>query len=107
MDKKQRYSKITEPMPGFYEITSSFVQMHLLVGQHHALLVDTGYGFIDLPGIVRNITELPLYIVNPMGTLTMHVAIHPSISRFISTQRIFRYSKHIIRSSAGESCMIL
>ena len=33
-------------MPGFYEITSSFVQMHLVVGQHHALLVDTGYGFM-------------------------------------------------------------
>lgn len=67
MDKKQRYFKITEPMPGLYEIASSFVQMHLLVGQHHALLVDTGYGFMDLPGIVRGITDLPLYIVNSHG----------------------------------------
>lgn len=54
-------------MPGLYEIASSFVQMHLLVGQHHALLVDTGYGFMDLPGIVRGITDLPLYIVNSHG----------------------------------------
>lgn len=68
MDKSERkYFKIEEPMPGFYEISSCLVQMHLLVGSHHALLVDTGYGFTNLPEVVREITDLPLYIVNSHG----------------------------------------
>ena len=68
MDKKgKKYFKVEEPMPGLFEISSCFVQMHLLVGEHHALLVDTGYGFTNLPGLVREITDLPLYIVNSHG----------------------------------------
>ena len=68
MDKKgKKYFKVEEPMPGLFEISSCFVQMHLLVGEHHVLLVDTGYGFTNLPGLVREITDLPLYIVNFHG----------------------------------------
>lgn len=68
MDKKEKkYFKIEEPMPGFFEISSCLVQTHLLVGEHHALLVDTGYGFTNLPEVVRGITDLPLYIVNSHG----------------------------------------
>lgn len=85
--KERRYFKIQEVMPGFYEIGSSFVQVHLLVGEHHALLLDTGYGFMNLPGIIKEITDLPLYIVNShghfdhaCGNSTFHqpVYIHPA-----------------------------
>lgn len=64
---EKKYFKIEEPMPGFFEISSCLVQMHLLVGRHHALLVDTGYGFTNLPEVVREITDLPLFIVNSHG----------------------------------------
>ena len=36
----------------------------LLVGNEKAALIDTGLGFCDLPGIVREITKLPLLILN-------------------------------------------
>lgn len=43
------------------------VFMDLLVGSEKALLFDTGYGFGDLKGTIRKITDLPLYVVNSHG----------------------------------------
>ena len=59
--------RLTEILPGAYRIENSAVHMDLLVGEHHALLFDTGYGFGDLHGFVRNITKLPMYVVNSHG----------------------------------------
>ena len=59
--------QLTEILPGVYRIENSAVHMDLLVGEHHALLFDTGYGFEDLRAFVRSITELPLYVVNSHG----------------------------------------
>ena len=59
--------RITEAGEGLYRIENSEVFMDLLVGEHHALLFDTGYGFDDLHGLVRRITDLPLYVVNSHG----------------------------------------
>lgn len=59
--------KITEHI---YMITSgegTFCQ--LAVGEDKALLFDTGYGFGDLAGAVREITQLPLILVNSHGHL--------------------------------------
>lgn len=39
----------------------------LLVGDHHAMLVDTAFGLIDLPAVIRGITDLPLIVVNTHG----------------------------------------
>ncbi len=58
---------LTEVLPHVYRIENSGVHMDLLVGEHHALLFDTGYGFEDLHGLVRRITDLPLYVVNSHG----------------------------------------
>ncbi len=54
-------------MPGFWRIREEDVYMDLVVGSHHALLFDTGYGGGDLPGLVRGITDLPLFVVNSHG----------------------------------------
>lgn len=59
--------RLTELLPGAYRIENSAVHMDLLVGEHHALLFDTGYGFEDLHAFVREITDLPLYVVNSHG----------------------------------------
>lgn len=59
--------KVTEVMSDVYRIENSSVFMDLIVGTHHALLFDTGYGYDDLHGLVRRITELPLYVVNSHG----------------------------------------
>ncbi len=53
---------------GAYRITSKEnVFMDLFIGSHHALLWDTGYGFGDIPALVRELTDLPLIVVNSHG----------------------------------------
>jgi glyoxylase-like metal-dependent hydrolase (beta-lactamase superfamily II) len=57
-----------ELLPGVYCITDRMnMNMTLLVGRKQALLVDTGYGFDDLQDAVRQITDLPLIVVNTHG----------------------------------------
>ena len=67
MTYKEQIYTITAPEPGIFRIGNSMVWMDLIVGSHHALLFDTGYGFGDLKGVVRTITDKPLYVVNSHG----------------------------------------
>jgi hydroxyacylglutathione hydrolase len=41
--------------------------MYLVAGAHRAMLVDTGMGLGDLVGMVRELTDLPLIVVNTHG----------------------------------------
>jgi len=41
--------------------------MYLVAGSRQAMLVDTGMGFGDLAGVVRELTSLPLLVVNTHG----------------------------------------
>lgn len=43
--------------------------MFLLVGTEKALLIDSGYGLLDLPGLIREITDKPVTLVNTHGHL--------------------------------------
>ena len=66
----KEYYSIREIMPGFYRIRSDEgVYSELLTGSRKAMLIDTGYGFGDLSGAVRGITDKPLIIVNTHGHL--------------------------------------
>ncbi len=59
-----------EMLPGIWHIRCNYgdlVFMTLLVGRESALLVDTGYGYGDLPAVVRSITDKPLTVVNSHG----------------------------------------
>ena len=67
MTKKENIYTVRELEPGIFRIGNSMVFMDLMVGEHHALLFDTGYGFGDLRGLVESITEKPLYVVNSHG----------------------------------------
>lgn len=59
------FYRIHEIMPGVYRINSDEqVFMELFVGSDKALLYDTGFGFGDLKKAIREITDLPLIIVN-------------------------------------------
>ncbi len=58
---------VKEVMPNVWEICASAVQMHLVVGCTHALLIDTGYGLDDPTPIIKSITDLPLYVLNSHG----------------------------------------
>lgn len=43
------------------------VYCYLLIGTEKALLIDTAYGFTDILGSIRDITPLPLMVVNTHG----------------------------------------
>lgn len=40
------------------------VYMYLLIGDEKAMLIDTAYGFTDVPNAIKNITDLPLIVAN-------------------------------------------
>ncbi len=61
------YFKQKQLTDGVYSIRSANVMSYLLLGEHHALLLDTGYGLDDLSAFVKGITNLPLYVVNSHG----------------------------------------
>lgn len=54
--------------PGITRITDvGQVYMYLIEGTERALLVDTGYGYGDLPAFVQTLTDLPLDVVCTHG----------------------------------------
>ena len=57
MTRKEQIYTVTELEFGIWRIGNSMVYMDLMVGTHHALLFDTGYGFGSLRDVVRGITE--------------------------------------------------
>ncbi len=66
----KEFYQAEEVLPKVYRIGSGEnVFEFLFVGEQRALLFDTGFGFGDLAGRVREITDLPLYIVNSHGHL--------------------------------------
>lgn len=67
MNFQERIYEVHQLGPGLYHIANSAVHMDLIVGSHHALLFDTGYGYGDLHLLVRELTDKPLYVVNSHG----------------------------------------
>ena len=57
-----------EDLGGYYRIGSpEAVFSYLIIGTERAMLIDTGYGLGDLAAEIREITNLPLVIVNTHG----------------------------------------
>lgn len=48
-------------------ITDEDIHMYLLIGSERAMLVDAGFGVKDVPAAVRQLTQLPLIVVNTHG----------------------------------------
>ena len=67
MTRLENIYRVRELEVGIFRIANSGVHMDLIVGSHHALLFDTGYGYGDLKQIVRELTDKPLFVVNSHG----------------------------------------
>lgn len=68
MDKSiKRMYKVKELLPGVYGISSTAVATYLVVGQTGAMVIDTAYGFEDLSQVIRELTSLPITVVNTHG----------------------------------------
>ncbi len=65
MENYYRVTKIGEGRYRIYDPMGVFTD--LFVGSERALLWDTAYGFRDLRSVVRELTDLPLYVVNSHG----------------------------------------
>ena len=67
---KPRWKRI---YPDTYSLTDTGpagkVSMFLLVGTEKAMLIDSGYGLLDLPKLIRNVTDKPVILVNTHGHL--------------------------------------
>lgn len=60
-----RTQKLSDHLYRLYDITD--VQMYLAVGSHTAALIDTGCGFGDLYGVVRQLTDKPVIVLLTHG----------------------------------------
>lgn len=66
--RKAKVTKINETTYRFTEAAfGTDVYMYLLIGDERALLIDTAYGFSDVPAAIKEITNLPLTVVNTHG----------------------------------------
>ena len=55
---------VTKIEPWLYQIKDPLeVLAYLVIGEEKALLFDTGYGIIDLPAVIKSITDKPLTVV--------------------------------------------
>jgi len=62
------YFKVFQLAENVYHIYEpGGVGSSLIVGRRQAMLIDTGYGFADISAVVREITDLPLRVVNTHG----------------------------------------
>lgn len=69
----KKYINAKRLLDNVYCLTSGNACMFLLLGKQYALLLDTGYGFVDFTGELKKITTLPLYVVNSHGHVD-HIA---------------------------------
>jgi hydroxyacylglutathione hydrolase len=60
--------KVSEPSKHVWRIENNgMVSEYLVAGEDRALLIDTGWGIGDLAGTVKNLTSLPVTVVNTHG----------------------------------------
>ena len=90
----------------------------LIIGEEKALLIDTGYGFGDLAGFVRTLTDKPLEVVLTHGhtdhcggnsqfpMVYMNMMDVPTYLWYEATQKtlIVRSSKETVRQQDCRTC---
>lgn len=71
MEDKMENAVITKIDDFTWQFTEKFlgenVYCYLLIGKEKALLIDTAYGFTDIASAVKELTDLPLIVVNTHG----------------------------------------
>ncbi len=64
----EKYYEVIELCRGSYQIYEpGDVGSVLIIGSRSAMLIDTGYGFMNLKALIDTMTDLPLIVVNTHG----------------------------------------
>ena len=63
--KCKSVEKINDQLYCLKEVQS--INRYLIIGSTHALLFDTGYGYLDFKDQIKEFTDLPVYVVNSHG----------------------------------------
>lgn len=99
--KEAEITKIDDSTYRFTEYALKIpVYSYLLIGKHRALLIDTCYGFTDIPSAIKKITPLPLIVVNTHGHLDHTHGNHFFEEVFISKKDDDVFIKHNTKSEA-------
>jgi len=67
MDQMKLETTLNKLSDGVWSIDQGMVRCFLIVGKTRALLLDTGAGECDLPGLIATVTDLPLTVVQTHG----------------------------------------
>ena len=82
------------------------VSIFLLVGTEKALLIDSGYGLLDLPALIRKITDKPVVLVNTHGHLDHANGSWQFEEAYLHSEDMVVYQQHaapqFLRRSFGE-----
>lgn len=78
------------------------VYCYLLCGKEKALLIDTAYGFTDLASAVKDITDLPLTVVNTHGHFDHVVGNHAFGEACLSPRDLDVYRTHTNQKEMGD-----
>lgn len=104
--KKPTCAKIDETTWRFEESFFGVpVYMYLLLGEDKALLIDTGYGFTNVPQAIRELTSLPLLVINTHGHFDhMHgnhlypeVMLHPADTEVFVRHNDYEQNLQLLR----------
>ncbi len=98
--KKAAIDKIDENTWRFTEsVLGEKVYCYLLEGGTGALLIDTAYGFTDIPKAIRQLTDKPLTVVNTHGHFD-HISgnyLYPRVHMSLEDREV--YARHSRRST--------
>ncbi len=79
------------------------VAMFLLVGSEKALLIDSGYGLLDLPKLIREVTDKPVILVNTHGHLDHANGSWQFEEAYLRSEDMEIYQKHAAPEFLRES----
>lgn len=99
-------AEITKIDDGTYRFTEYALKIpvyaYLLIGKDRALLIDTCYGFTDIPSAIGKITALPLIVVNTHGHLDHTHGNHLYDSVYLSAKDDEVFAKHNSKEGIGQ-----
>ncbi|PYG87609.1 glyoxylase-like metal-dependent hydrolase (beta-lactamase superfamily II) [Ruminiclostridium sufflavum DSM 19573] len=86
--------KMFQVVPGVTEIEDTDTSIYVIEGETSAMVIDTGYGCLNLKEAVKEITKKPLIVVCTHGHIDHAFGAHYFDKAYISKDDISLYEEH-------------